>query len=741
MQRLTKPLPISVGRIKNPIILIPRANRKYWVLFYYMAQNVTVTKNRNVPLDMIRNIGIIAHIDAGKTTTTERILYYTGKSYKIGDIDEGTTQMDWMPQEKERGITIMSAATTTFWKEVRVNIIDTPGHVDFTAEVERSLRVLDGGVTVLDAEEGVQSQSETVWHQADKYKVPRVCFINKMDKLGADYMRTIQMIRDRLGANTAIMNLPIGKEQTFKGVVDLLTKKSLVWGSDVLGAKYDISDEIPSEMKEDVKKYRHKLIEQICEQDDSLLERYLNGDEPSVDDLKKALRSATIAYKLVPIYAGSSLRNKGVQPLLDAIVDYLPSPVDVGGIRGINPKTNQEEFRKTNNEEPFSALAFKIQLDPHVGKLTYIRIYSGKLKSGSYAWNSIKDKQERVGRLLLMHANNREEIEEAYAGEIVAAVGLKETGTGDTLSDHAHPIVLEKITFPEPVISLAIEPRTKADQEKMGTALQKLAEEDPTFLVKSNLETGQTIIWGMGELHLEVLVDRMKREFKVDANVGAPQVAYKETVKSKAEGEGKYIRQTGGRGQYGHCFFRVEPKARGEGYEFVDAIRGGAIPNEFIPSVQKGVKEALDKGILAGYPVVDMKVTLYDGTFHEVDSSDIAFKIAGSMALQNAAKLAGLILLEPIMKVEVTTPDEFMGTVIGDISSKRAQILGTEKRGKVYIIVAMVPLAELSGYATTLRSVSQGRATYYMEPSHYEEVPKNITEKIVASVSPTSTRG
>ena len=734
-------MPISVGRIKNPIILIPRAKWKYWVLFYYMAQNVTVSKNRNVPLDMIRNIGIIAHIDAGKTTTTERILYYTGKSYKIGDIDEGTTQMDWMPQEKERGITIMSAATTTFWKEVRVNIIDTPGHVDFTAEVERSLRVLDGGVTVLDAEEGVQSQSETVWHQADKYKVPRVCFINKMDKLGADYMRTIQMIRDRLGANTAIMNLPIGKEQTFKGVVDLLTKKSLVWGSDVLGAKYDISDEIPSEMKEDVKKYRHKLIEQICEQDDSLLERYLNGDEPSVDDLKKALRSATIAYKLVPIYAGSSLRNKGVQPLLDAIIDYLPSPVDVGGIKGINPKTNQEEFRKTNNEEPFSALAFKIQLDPHVGKLTYIRIYSGKLKSGSYAWNSIKDKQERVGRLLLMHANNREEIEEAYAGEIVAAVGLKETGTGDTLSDHAHPIVLEKITFPEPVISLAIEPRTKADQEKMGTALQKLAEEDPTFLVKSNLETGQTIIWGMGELHLEVLVDRMKREFKVDANVGAPQVAYKETVKSKAEGEGKYIRQTGGRGQYGHCFLRVEPKARGEGYEFVDAIRGGAIPNEFIPSVQKGVKEALDKGILAGYPVVDMKVTLYDGTFHEVDSSDIAFKIAGSMALQNAAKLAGLILLEPIMKVEVTTPDEFMGTVIGDISSKRAQILGTEKRGKVSIIVAMVPLAELSGYATTLRSVSQGRATYYMEPSHYEEVPKNITEKIVASVSPTSTRG
>lgn len=700
-----------------------------------MAINIKVTKNRVVPLDKIRNIGIIAHIDAGKTTTTERILYYTGKTYKIGDIDEGTTQMDWMPQERERGITITAAATTTFWKEVRINIIDTPGHVDFTAEVERSLRVLDGGVTVLDAEEGVQSQSETVWHQADKYKVPRICFVNKMDKLGANFIRTVNMIKERLGANPAIMTLPIGKEQTFTGVVDLLTGKSLIWGTDELGAKYEIRDEIPADMADEVKKYRHKLIEQICEQDDLLLERYLNGQEPTIEDLKKVLRLATIKYQLVPIYCGSSLRNKGVQPLLDAIVDFLPSPVDAASISGINAKTGQGEKRPTETKAPFSALAFKIQLDPHVGKLTYFRIYSGEISAGSSIYNSSKDKQERIGRLLMMHANQREEITQAYAGEIVAVVGLKETATGDTLCDQDRPILLEKITFPEPVISLAIEPKTKADQERMGYALQRLAEEDPTFRIKSNLETGQTIIWGMGELHLDVLVDRMKREFKVVANVGAPQVAYKETVKGTAEGEGKYIRQTGGRGQYGHCFLRVEPKSRGEGYEFVDAIKGGAIPNEFIPSVEKGVKEAMEKGVLAGYPLVDMEVTLYDGTFHEVDSSDIAFKIAGSLALQHAVKQAGLILLEPIMKVEVTTPDEFMGTVIGDLSSKRAQILGTEKRGHVTIIIATVPLAELSGYATTLRSLSQGRAAYYMEPSHYEEVPKNITEKIIASTT------
>ncbi|MCL4339243.1 elongation factor G [Patescibacteria group bacterium] len=698
-----------------------------------MAGNVTLTKNRDVPIDKIRNIGIIAHIDAGKTTTTERILYYTGRTYKIGDIDEGTTQMDWMPQERERGITITSAATTTFWKDIRINIIDTPGHVDFTAEVERSLRVLDGGVTVLDAEEGVQSQSETVWHQADKYNVPRVCFVNKMDKLGADFHRTVGMIKERLGTHPAIMTLPIGKENTFKGVIDLLSMKSLIWGSDELGAKFELKDEIPADMKKEVEEYRHKLIEQICEQDDALLEKYLGGHQPTVDELKKVLRKATIAYKLVPIYCGTSLRNKGVQPLLDAIVDYLPSPLDVASIKGINPKTQKEEERKTNKEDPFSALAFKIQLDPHVGKLTYVRIYSGKVASGSYTYNATKDKQERIGRLLLMHANQREEVTEALAGEIVAIVGLKDTGTGDTLCDEAHPIILEKITFPDPVISLAIEPKTKADQEKMGLALQRLSEEDPTFIVKSNYETGQTIIWGMGELHLDVLVDRMKREFKVDANVGAPQVAYKETVKKVAEGEGKYIRQTGGRGQYGHCFLRVEPKARGEGNEFVDAIKGGAIPNEFIPSVEKGVKEAEDKGILAGYPLTDIKVTLYDGTYHEVDSSDIAFKIAGSMALQSATKQAELILLEPIMKVEVTTPDEFMGTIIGDLSSKRAQILSTEKRGNITLILAMVPLAELSGYATTLRSLSQGRSSYYMEPSHYEEVPKNITEKIVTA--------
>jgi len=700
-----------------------------------MAGNLTVTKNRDVPLDKIRNIGIIAHIDAGKTTTTERILYYTGKSYKIGDIDEGTTQMDWMPQERERGITITSAATTTFWNNVRINIIDTPGHVDFTAEVERSLRVLDGGVTVLDAEEGVQSQSETVWHQADKYKVPRICFVNKMDKLGADFFRTVRMIKDRLGANPAIMTLPLGKEQSFIGTIDLLTKKSLIWGSETLGAKYEIKDEIPEEMKADFEKYRNILIEKICEQDDILLEKYLNGQEPTIAELKKALRKAVIAYKLVPIYCGSSLRNKGVQPLLDAVVDYLPSPLDVASVKGIHPETKAVEIRKTNLETPFSGLAFKIQLDPHVGKLTYVRIYSGKIISGSYTYNSIKDKQERVGRLLLMHANQREDIPEALAGEIVAIVGLKDTGTGDTLCDEKNPIILEQITFPEPVISLAIEPKTKADQEKMGSALQKLSEEDPTFKIKSNLETGQTIIWGMGELHLDILVDRMKREFKVDANVGAPQVAYKETIKGKAEGEGKYIRQTGGHGQYGHCFLRVEPQARGAGYEYVEAVKGGAIPKEFIPSVQKGVKEAMEKGVLAGYPMVDMKVTLYDGTYHDVDSSDIAFKIAGSMAFQTAVKNAGIILLEPIMKVEVTTPDEFMGSIIGDLSSKRAQIMGTEKRGNVTVILAMVPLAELSGYATTIRSLSQGRSAYYMEPSHYEEVPKNITEKIVTASS------
>ena len=688
------------------------------------------SRTQPFPLDKIRNIGIIAHIDAGKTTTTERILYYTGKSYKIGDIDEGTTQMDWMAQEKERGITIVAAATTTFWKDYRINIIDTPGHVDFTAEVERALRVLDGGITVLDAEEGVQSQSETVWHQADKYKVPRLCFINKMDKVGADFLATVESIKKRLGAHPAIMVLPLGAESTFTGIVDLLTKKAYVWGSDELGATYDITDEIPADMQEQVEKFRNKLIEQISETDDALLEKYLEGTKPTIDELKNALRKAVIAYKLVPIYAGSSLRNKGVQPLLDAVVDYLPSPLDVPPVTGTDPKTAEETVRKPSLQEPFSALAFKVQLDPHVGKLTYIRVYSGAIDASSYIYNVTKREKERVGRLLLMHANTREEIKQATAGEIVAVVGLKSTGTGDTLTDEKSPLLLESITFPDPVISLAIEPKTRADQEKMGSALQRLAEEDPTFKIRTNHETNQTIIAGMGELHLEILVDRMMREFNVQTNVGAPQVAYKETITKNAQAEGKYIRQTGGRGQYGHCFLRVEPLGRGEGYEFVNAIKGASIPNEFIPSVQKGVKEAVEKGVYAGFPVVDLKVTLYDGTYHEVDSSDIAFKIAGSMALQAAIKQAGPTILEPIMKIEVTTPDEFVGTIIGDLSSKRAQILGTEKRGLVTIITAHCPLSELTGYATTLRSLTQGRAIPYMEPSHYAELPKNLQEKL-----------
>jgi len=691
-----------------------------------------VQEDRLRSLDKVRNIGIIAHIDAGKTTTTERILFYTGKTYKIGDIDEGNTQMDWMEQEKERGITIVSAATTAFWKDYRINIIDTPGHVDFTAEVERSLRVLDGGITVLDAEEGVQSQSETVWRQADKYKVPRLCFVNKMDKLGADFLATVKSIEDRLGANTLIMVLPVGSEQTFRGIVHLMDMKTYIWENDNLGAKFQVSDEIPAEMETQVKEWRHKMIEKISETDDMLTEKYLNGDEITDEELKAALRRAVIAYKLVPIFAGSSLRNKGVQPLLDAVIDYLPSPLDVPELLGHNPKTDQEETRMPDVKQPLAGLAFKIQIDPHVGKLTYYRVYSGTITAGSYIYNSTKNITERVGRILLMHANHREEIKEAYAGEIVGLVGLKDTGTGDTLCDDKSPIILEKITFPEPVISLAIEPKTKIDQEKLGMALKRLSEEDPTFSIKTNHETNQTIISGMGELQLEVMVDRMKREFGVLANVGAPQVAYKESIKKEAEGEGKYIRQSGGRGQYGHCWLRIKPKPRGEGFEFIDAIKGGAIPSEFIKAIEKGVKETLDNGILLGFPVVDMEVTVYDGSFHDVDSSEVAFKIAASKALQAASKIAEITLLEPIMKIEVTTPSEFMGDVIGDLSAKRAQIMGTEERGKATIILGMVPLAELSGYSTTIRSMSQGRASYYMEPSHYEEVPKNIIEGMLA---------
>ncbi|KKU27705.1 MAG: Elongation factor G [Microgenomates group bacterium GW2011_GWC1_46_20] len=661
-----------------------------------MASDIKTT-NRIVPLDRVRNIGIIAHIDAGKTTTTERILFYTGKSYKIGDIDEGDTQMDWMEQEKERGITIVSAATTTFWTvndpnspiptgSYRVNIIDTPGHVDFTAEVERSLRVLDGAVTVLDAEETVQSQTETVWRQADKYKVPRIIFVNKVDKLGANFEGTVKAVIDRLGANPAIMAYPIGAENTFRGVVLLLERKALIWQGDETGAKF-VEEEVPADMKDVVEKWRAKLIEQISETDDDLLTKFLAGEEPGVAELKVALRKAVIAYKLVPMYAGASLRNKGVQPLLDAVVEYLPSPVDVDHVKGVNPKTGGEEVRKTINEEKFCGLAFKIQTDPHVGRLTYLRIYSGKL----------------------------------------------------TLCEKGAPIVLESITFPEPVISLAIEPKTKQDQEKMGLALNKLSDEDPTFRIKSNLETGQTIISGMGELHLEIIVDRMKREFGVEAATGAPQVAYKETIRKTAEAEGKYIRQSGGRGQYGHCWIKLEPLPRGTGFEFEDAIKGGAIPSEFIAPIEKGIREAMENGVLAGFPGVDMKATLYDGSYHDVDSSEMAFKIAGSMAFQHGVKLADPCLLEPIMKVEVSTPEEYMGDVIGDLSSKRAQILGTDKRGHLTIINAYVPLAELSGYSTKLRSMSQGRATYYMEPSHYEEVPKNIAENIIAKSGKTAT--
>jgi len=697
-----------------------------------MAQQNIITKNRIVPLDKIRNIGIIAHIDAGKTTTTERILFYTGRTYKIGNIDEGNTQMDWMVQERERGITIVSAATTTFWKDCRINIIDTPGHVDFTAEVERSLRVLDGGIVVFDAEEGVQSQSETVWRQADKYKVPRLCFVNKMDKLGANFEGTVGEISERLGAKPAVMVYPIGKEQDFQGVIDLLTMKALIWDKkESQGTEYSTT-EIPENLKKPAEDARAKLVEAITETDDQLLNKYLNNEEIDVKSLKKALRKATIAYKLIPVYAGTSLRNKGVQPVLDGVIDYLPSPVDLKEIKGINPKTNEEVTRKLTPDEKFSAIAFKLQLDPHVGKLTYCRVYSGVLESGSYVYNVNQGKQERVSRLLIMHANQREEIDKAYAGEIVGLIGPKETKTGDTLADQNNPILLEQITFPEPVISLAIEPKTKADQEKLSYTLQRLAEEDPTFRVKINQETGQTIMSGMGELHLETLVDRMQREMGMNVSVGKPQVAYKETITKEVEAEGKYIKQSGGHGQYGHCLIKVRPLARGEGFRFVNKIKGGAIPSEFIPPIEKGIIEAMEKGVLLGFPIVDLEATVYDGSYHDVDSSDIAFKIAGSMALQDAAKKAGVTLIEPIMKLEVTVPDDFMGAAIGDISSRRGKIIGTEKRNKVTIIKSYVPLAELSGYATVIRSLTEGRGFFYMEPSHYENVPQNIIKSMTA---------
>ena len=701
-----------------------------------MAQQSVVTKNRNVALDKIRNIGVIAHIDSGKTTTTERLLFYTGRTYKIGDIDDGDTQMDWMPQERERGITIVSAATTTFWKDYRINIIDTPGHVDFTAEVERSLRVLDGGVVVFDAEEGVQSQSETVWRQADKYKIPRICFINKMDKLGADFEGTTQEITDRLGAHPIIVTYPIGKEHEFTGVIDLMLMKAYVYDKDERGVEYSTTD-VPAELVTKAQEMRAKMVEQISETDDVLLDKYLNGKEISVEELKAALRRAVVAYKVVPVYAGTSLRNKGVQPVLDGIIEYLPSPADLKVIKGVNPDTQAEEERKLTPDEKFSAVAFKIQLDPHVGKLTYTRIYSGTLESGSYIYNVNKRKKERVSRVLLMHANNREEIDRAYAGEIIALVGPKELKTGDTMADEVHPILLEQITFPEPVISLAIEPKTKADQEKLSYTLQRLAEEDPTFKVKVNHETGQTIMSGMGELHLEILVDRMKREMNMDVNVGKPQVAYKETITKTTEVEGKYIKQSGGHGQYGHCVLILEPLGRGEGFKFEDKIRGGAIPKEFISSVEKGVIEAMEKGVLMGFPMTDMKVSLIDGSYHDVDSSDIAFKIAASIGIQDGSKKAGLTLLEPIMKIEVTVPDDFMGVVIGDLSSRRGKILGTDKRGKSTIIRGNAPLAELSGYVTVLRSLTEGRGVAYVEPSHYEEVPQGTLKALLDKSNPT----
>jgi len=696
---------------------------------------------RLYPIERTRDIGIIAHIDAGKTTVTERVLFYTGISHKIGEVHEGQAIMDWMAQEKERGITITSAATTCFWAPeiyskstsqkggYRINIIDTPGHVDFTAEVERSLRVLDGGIVVFDGVAGVEPQSETVWHQADKYKVPRICFINKMDRTGTDFYKTLESIKERLTPNAIAIQLPIGKESQFEGVIDLIKMKA-IYNEGEQGEKV-IEKEIPENMREEAEKWRKEMIEKIVEHDDKLMEKYLGEGEVTREELRDTLREAALSYGLVPILCGSALKNKSIQPLLDAVVYYLPSPAEVPPVEGIKLKTEEKDIREAKDGAPFSALAFKVATDPYAGTLTYFRVYSGALKAGSYILNATENKKERIGRILRMHADKREDVEEIFAGDIAAAVGLKFTTTGDTLCDEKHPIILEKITFPEPVIFIAIEPKTKADQEKMGIALKKLSEEDPTFKMKTDSETNQTIICGMGELHLEIIVDRMKREFGVEANIGAPQVAYKETIIQSSEAEGKYIRQSGGRGQYGHVFLRVEPRKRGEGFEFVDAIKGGVIPSEFIPAVEKGVKEAIEKGVIAGYPVVDMQVTLFDGSYHEVDSSEAAFKIAGSKALQEGVKRAKPILLEPIMKVEVITPEKYMGDVIGNLNSKRGRIDKMYDRANMKIIDAHVPLGEMFGYATSLRSLSSGRANYNMEFSRYEGVPKNVAEEII----------
>ncbi len=685
---------------------------------------------RKVSLQKTRNIGIMAHIDAGKTTTTERILFYTGVEHKIGEVHDGAATMDWMEQEQERGITITSAATTCFWKEHRINIIDTPGHVDFTVEVERSLRVLDGSVAVFSAVDGVQPQSETVWRQADKYGVPRMAFFNKMDRVGADFEMCVNDIREKLGSNPVPIQLPIGAEDDFEGVIDLIQMKELIWTGDEMGAAYDVR-EIRADLADKAEEYREKMIESIVETDDVLMEKFFGGEEISEEELKVALRKATIANAIVPVTCGTAFKNKGVQPLLDAVVDFMPSPLDIGAVKGTDVKDSEKALeRQPADEESFSALAFKIMTDPFVGKLAFFRVYSGVLEKGSYVMNSTKGKKERMGRILQMHANKREEIETVYCGDIAAAVGLKDTVTGDTLCDMDNPIILEKMEFPEPVISVAVEPKTKADQEKMGIALAKLAEEDPTFRVKTDEETGQTIISGMGELHLEILVDRMKREFKVESNVGKPQVAYRETITGNSDTEVKYAKQSGGRGQYGHVKIQVEPNP-GKGYEFINKITGGAIPREYIQPVDKGIQEALEGGVIAGYPMEDVKVTLYDGSFHEVDSSEMAFKIAGSMAMKKAAKEAAPVILEPVFKVEVTTPEEYMGDLIGDLNSRRGMVSGMTDRAGAKIINAKVPLSEMFGYATDLRSKSQGRATYAMEFSEYTQVPSGIQKQII----------
>jgi elongation factor G len=686
---------------------------------------------RTVPLEKTRNIGIMAHIDAGKTTTTERILYYTGINYKIGEVHEGTATMDWMVQEQERGITITSAATTCLWRDHRVNIIDTPGHVDFTIEVERSLRVLDGAVAVFCSVGGVEPQTETVWRQADKYGVPRIAFVNKMDRLGADFFRVVQMIQDRLGARPAIIQLPIGAEEKFVGVIDLISMKAVVWEDESLGAKFR-TEPIPESFIAQANEYREKLLETAADCDEAIMEKYLEGKEIGENELRAAIRRGALSLKIVPTVCGSAFRNKGVQPLLDAVVDYLPSPIDIPPVKGVNPSSQQPEDRPAKDDAPFSALAFKIMTDPFVGTLSFFRVYSGALTSGSSVYNSTRGKRERIGRLLKMHANKREEIKEVYAGDIAAAVGLKTATTGDTLCDEDHPIILESIDFPDPVISIAIEPKSKADQERLGLSLQKLATEDPSFRVRTDEETGQTIISGMGELHLEIIVDRLLREFNVGANVGKPQVAYKETIRKSVEQQGKFIRQTGGRGQYGDVWIKVEPQQPGSGFKFVDAVKGGSIPREYIPAVEKGVREATENGALAGYPMVDVKVTLFDGSYHDVDSSEIAFKIAGSMAFKEATRKANPVLLEPIMSVEVVVPEEFMGDVIGDISSRRGKVLGMDTRPAAQAIDARVPLAQMFGYATDLRSMTQGRATYTMQFSHYEPVPATVAEGIIA---------